>query len=122
MILRNNLYNLLSASVEEKQCRIALLPDSVIYRAHFPGQPITPGVCIIQMATELLEELLHTRLELSVVSNAKFLSVIQPEQTPEVVYRFQKMVEDEAGNLKVSVCVSRDEQTFTKLSLVYRKR
>ena len=32
---------------------IRLLPDNVIYKAHFPEKPITPGVCIVQMAVEL---------------------------------------------------------------------
>ena len=37
---------------------IKLIPSCVIYQAHFPGEPITPGVCIVQMAKELIEELL----------------------------------------------------------------
>ena len=32
---------------------ISLFPEHFIYKAHFPGEPITPGVCIIQIATEL---------------------------------------------------------------------
>ena len=32
---------------------ISFFPGHFIYKAHFPGEPITPGVCIIQIATEL---------------------------------------------------------------------
>ena len=33
---------------------VILNPDHLIYKAHFPGQPVTPGVCILQMIRELL--------------------------------------------------------------------
>ncbi len=34
---------------------ISLNADNVIYKAHFPSNPITPGVCLIQMALEITE-------------------------------------------------------------------
>ena len=33
---------------------VRLNPEHFIFRAHFPGMPITPGVCILQMCIELL--------------------------------------------------------------------
>ena len=32
-------------------------PAHIIYQAHFPGNPITPGACIIQVADELMEHI-----------------------------------------------------------------
>ena len=31
---------------------LRLNPDHPIYHAHFPGNPITPGVCIVQIVGE----------------------------------------------------------------------
>ena len=56
MILKNNFYHIAQASVDLPRAtyEIALNAQHFIYQAHFPGEPITPGVCILQMACELL--------------------------------------------------------------------
>lgn len=123
MILKNSLYKIASSNAEEKSFNLELVPDCLIYRAHFPEQPITPGVCIIQIASELLNELLQSDFELINVSNAKFLAVINPLETNSVIYTFKKVVVDEdTKTVKVSVIVSNPETIFTKLSLVYKKQ
>ena len=95
MILKNNLYKISASNIEEKSFNLELVPDCVIYQAHFPEQPITPGVCIIQIANELLNELLQSEYKLTTVSNAKFLAVINPLDTAFVTYTFNKLVFDE---------------------------
>ena len=123
MILKNSLYKIISSNDEEKSYTLELVSDCMIYQAHFPEQPITPGVCIIQVASELLNEQLQSDFELITVSNAKFLMVINPLETATVVYSFKKMVFDEvAKSVKVSVVVSNSDIIFTKLSLVYKKK
>ena len=52
---------------------VHLNADSAIFRAHFPEFPITPGVCILQIALELLETITGRQLEISEVKNVKFL-------------------------------------------------
>lgn len=121
MMLKNNLYRIAAENKDEKSYRLELIPDCMIYRAHFPEQPITPGVCIIQIASELLTDLYSLTFELSFVSNAKYLAVINPQETPELTYTFKKIVfDDEKQSVKVSVIVSNNDTVFTKLSLVYR--
>ena len=123
MILKNSLYKIASSNAEEKSFNLELVLDCLIYRAHFPEQPITPGVCIIQIASELLNELLQSDFELITVSNAKFLAVINPLETNSVIYTFKKViVDDDTKTVKVSVIVSSPGTIFTKLSLVYKKQ
>ncbi len=121
MILKNNLYRIKESNSEAKSFSLELRPNCTIYKAHFPEQPITPGVCIIQIASELLAHLFQFEVELLTVSNAKFLAVINPEETPEVRYTFNKVVFDESkSSIKVSVVVGNKETQFTKLSLTYK--
>lgn len=101
--------------------RIKLIRDCVIYRAHFPELPVTPGVCIIQIASELMESAHDTRLELVKVSNAKFLNVINPDITEEVTYDFTKeTLNEEEKTAKIAVDVKEGSLIFARLSLVYR--
>ena len=123
MILKNNLYKISASNIEEKSFNLELVLDCVIYKAHFPEQPITPGVCIIQIASELLNELLQTEYKLTTVSNAKFLAVINPLDAAFVTYTFNKLVFDEdTKTVKASVVVGNTDTVFTKLSLVYKKQ
>lgn len=120
MILKDNLYKLKSLSPEQKTAEIELLRDCFIYKAHFPELPVTPGVCIIQAAGELLEELIGKRVSLSSVVNAKFLAVINPDETRCVTYSFKKIEKSEENStVKASITITNDNVTFAKLSLVY---
>lgn len=121
MTLRNNLYRILSTDPGTGSFRIRLMPDCRIYKAHFPGKPITPGVCIIQIASELLDILMPGTRSLSTVANAKFLSIINPLETEEITFTFKKISEEDNGTLKVSAIVSDKDTVFTKLSLRYKK-
>lgn len=120
MILKDNLYKLQSLSTEHKNAEIGLLRDCFIYKAHFPELPVTPGVCIIQTAGELLEELIGKKVSLSSIANAKFLAVINPDENSCVTYNFKKIEESEDNAIvKASITVTNNNITFAKLSLVY---
>lgn len=93
MELRNNLYR-----IKDKQWDghtgsylLTLNPESVIYQAHFPGEPITPGVCIVQMGKEILEDATGMKMEITSVKNVKFLSIISPDDTQEITYLLNKV-------------------------------
>jgi len=93
-------------------------PEHPIYKAHFPGSPITPGVCIIQAAGELLENKLGRKLYLQSIKNVKFLMVIIPEEGKKIRYSFSNIVEDENG-VKAQVVVSDDATVYAKISLIF---
>ena len=54
-MLRGTLYELVRA--DSLGATVRLLPESAVYRGHFPGYPITPGVCMVQIALELIGEM-----------------------------------------------------------------
>ena len=58
--------------------RIKLNKDHDIYNGHFPNNPITPGVIIIQIIKEILEEHLGYELFLREIINIKYILPINP--------------------------------------------
>jgi len=96
---------------------IALNPEHAIYHAHFPGNPITPGVCIIQIVKELMEERLQCKLLLKKVNNVKFLNVINPMENKEVAFTVSTSSDEDTHKVSVVVC-SRNQQ-FAKLSMSF---
>ena len=98
---------------------VILNPDHLIYRAHFPGQPVTPGVCILQMIQELLLEQVGTRLYISKIKNAKFISMISPVSDGRISVVFNSVTEDEGGIKAQGVVARPDNQAelFLKFSV-----
>lgn len=96
------------------ECMVRLNPEHYIYKAHFPGTPVTPGVCIIQMATEILEDEYGKSLSLSEVAKARFKQVIVPIAKP--VFSF-KIVDKNERNLNVRVDIESSDIIFAQLSL-----
>lgn len=123
MKLRNDLYTVRYETQEDNgwQCEIALNPACFIYQAHFPGEPITPGACLLQIARELLEEHLHTSLVIVYIKDVKFMSVITPEETPVISYRFSHFDETAEDEVKARVMVVSGDKSLCSLSFTCKK-
>lgn len=127
MLLRNNLYTISQKEINGLNgCfTIELNSSHFIYLAHFPEEPITPGVCIVQIGQELLELLLEEsclkkyRLEIKKVKNVKFLSVISPKNNTTIVYTMKKVeMSEDAMEVKAQIDVSFKDEIKAKISLV----
>ena len=121
MRLQNNLYTIVSHWQDESSAtfQVRLHPEWAIYKAHFPGHPITPGVCIVQMMQELLQEYAHRELNLLQAKTVKYTAIISPEETAELTVAFSKVEPLPDGGLKVQAQVSSGETLFTKLSATF---
>ena len=97
---------------------ITLNAEHSIYQAHFPGNPITPGVCIIQIIKELSESFLNRSLFLKKLNNVKFLNVLNPLDNNEVTFSITIASEGDDGH-KINAVVSNENGTFAKLSLLF---
>lgn len=98
--------------------RIALNPEHEIYKAHFPGEPITPGVCQIQIVSELLSLCLNAKTFLTDIKNVKYLSVISPLRTTALTVIFKKM-ELAEETCSISAQIEGDGRIFSKLSMTF---
>ena len=119
MQLLNNLYTIVAKDIPDDKIsyNIKLDANHFIYQAHFPNEPITPGVCIIQIAKELLEDSLAKRLKIYLVKNVKFLSIISPITTPLVSCVFDKITAEDNGNAyRVQVHLQSNDTPLAKLS------
>ena len=129
MKLKNNLYKIISKEEVNSifNYTVELNPSCVIYQAHFPGEPITPGVCIVQIGKEVIEDLLleqssaSRRLEIIKAKNIKFLSVISLNETPILTYQVRKLVfSDDKMTIETQIVVNSDDKSMAKISLVLK--
>lgn len=117
MKLNRTLYNIIDKETvsDVTTYTVSLIPSCIIYAAHFPEMPITPGVCQIQMTKELLENCLNRKLTIAGVKNAKFVSVLTPGDKPIRVSLSK--IKHEDNQFKAQAVIADDETTYAKLSL-----
>jgi 3-hydroxyacyl-[acyl-carrier-protein] dehydratase len=51
---------------------------SEILAGHFPGQPVVPGACILQLVKDVLETALNSKLRLKTAQQMKFMNMVIP--------------------------------------------
>jgi len=77
-----NYYTVLGCDRQDErtfQFRFTLNPGSDVYRGHFPGNPVAPGVCTLQMVKECLQSILRRdSLRLSQVRQCRFSRLLRP--------------------------------------------
>lgn len=108
-------------SQDDNELRLRLNPEQIIYRAHFPGNPITPGVCLIQMVGELLQTKYQCMLNLKRVVNLKFVAIISPIKQPVIDVKFTQ-TEDTPTEVKAKGNILYSDNVMTKFSLIFEKR
>jgi 3-hydroxyacyl-[acyl-carrier-protein] dehydratase len=58
--------------------------NHAIFKGHFPGQPVLPGVCMMEMVAEITGDHLKKSLRISGGPLIKFLRMIDPQINPVI--------------------------------------
>mgnify|MGYP003606323601 CR=1 FL=1 len=91
-----------------------------VFKGHFPGNPIMPGVCMIQIIKELSESITKTALFMQTLTNVKFMALINPEITPELRLELD-ITTTEDDLVKVKNTTYFNDTVALKLSNSYKK-
>lgn len=121
-MLKDNFYTLQETSTDTDGCYVCKVrwnASHEIYQAHFPGNPITPGACIVQIAKELAEILRGQSLMIREIKNLKFINIIVPHEFPEVDFQLTFTLNEENNALSAKVLVFAGEMVFAKFSLLF---
>jgi len=84
---------------------IELDPNHPLFEGHFPGNPILPGVCTVQIIRELLEQSIQKSLRMTKAGNIKYLGFVNPVIMPLLTFQLQIKPSD-APNISCSATVS----------------
>ena len=127
MILKDELYTLDSLkgspAADEATAYVAELtlnPESRIYKAHFPGMPITPGVCIAQMCVEVASLALECPLDIVASRDIRFLVPVTPDKVQHLSIEFTLPAGASAAvseGVSVEFSVVSGETAYSRLKL-----
>jgi 3-hydroxyacyl-[acyl-carrier-protein] dehydratase len=114
-MLAGKLYTLeqtLQEAADSVTYRIVLNAQHPVFEGHFPGQPVLPGVTMMQTIQELLEKKLGQKVILKKASNMKFLNMIAPAVNPELDATIQHKEQD--GEIRVTASLKFEALVFMK--------
>ena len=119
-MLLDNFYTILSSESSDSTIwtiQVKLNPGHPVYQGHFPGHPVVPGVCLLQLIKECVEDIRQQKLQVTQVSSCKFLSAIKPTDTPRISLTWS-VKETEDHNLQLQAEGIAKDEPFIKLKAV----
>ena len=90
-----------------------------IFRGHFPGQPVVPGACLLQMVKEILQTIKGNNIQLIKAHQLKFISLINPAEN-NILEMALTCSNAENGEITASVTCSYGTTTCFKFSGVFQ--
>jgi 3-hydroxyacyl-[acyl-carrier-protein] dehydratase len=121
-MLKNDFYNVESHILEEGKImsNIKINRDHDIFKGHFPGQPVVPGVCLTEIVKEMVESEVGNKLMMIKGSNIKFMAVVDPQVNPDLTYDITYKYVDE--DISVSCVTSFGETVAFKFKGTFQKK
>ncbi|HKL07664.1 MAG TPA: hypothetical protein VJ896_02755 [Bacteroidales bacterium] len=93
---------------------IELNKDHEIYKGHFPGNPVVPGVCLTQLIKEVVENIEARDVRLVYAVNIKFMAVVNPEINNILEIDLKIKHDDEQNIIKVNSVTHFKDKVFYK--------
>jgi len=99
--------------------RVRLNKGSVVYQGHFPGHPISPGVCLMELAIGCarLADGLDDSWFAGNVKNCRLLKPITPDENAVLNLTLALLPEEHA----FSALLWEEEQDYMSMSFTLRK-
>lgn len=94
--------------------RVTLNPDHEIYKGHFRGNPISPGVCTVEMVKECAQQIADAPLSFANIKNCRFISLLTPASEEELQILVSLTESEEGYAIKANV--DGQEQAYLTLS------
>ncbi|HEY9001480.1 MAG TPA: hypothetical protein VIM89_09005 [Mucilaginibacter sp.] len=116
MAVNNDLFSIEELTHENGVIKalLGINADCEILKGHFPGHPVVPGACMLQITKEVLERVLQITLQLKKADQLKFMTMIDPEVTSrielDITYK-----QPEENNITVTAKLSNPDTIYFKL-------
>jgi 3-hydroxyacyl-[acyl-carrier-protein] dehydratase len=125
-MLKDNFFSIIGHTVADDRkidFTVGINPEHIIYKVHFPNNPITPGVCIIQMATELFSFFRQINCKVCKIKTAKFLHPIIPTTHRVINYKMEWEKDTSLDHVVygIKIQVYYDDIIFSKINMYMKE-
>ena len=106
--------NNLTCTESSFTAEITFNPAHQLFSGHFPGQPIVPGVVLVEISAAVMSRVIGKSLIVKEASVIKFLKVIDPTINP-VLLLDGLIVKEDDGKFKADLSFYAGSIIFAKL-------
>lgn len=92
--------NIIQVDINTIHASIQLNKDHAVFNGHFPGNPVTPGVCMVQAIKEITQDHVDSLLFLQNISNVKFTTLINPNVNANLILELSIIQENNTIKVK----------------------
>ena len=110
-----------SVNGSQRVFRAVIDPQSEIFKGHFPGAPVLPGVCTLSIVKDCLEKVVSQKSTICEISQCKFTGMVDPLQ--EQIMNIEIEVSpagEERGKISANVKMSESGRVIMKFRGGYR--
>ncbi len=118
-MLKDRLYQIINIVQHNNDITVQLLinPANPIFAGHFPGQPVLPGACLLNMVQEVLSIALQSKCQLKKANALKFIAPVDPTQNPSLELKLNYVSVD--AGLRLTASLSVNEVVYFKMQGIY---
>lgn len=109
----HNYYHIISQQVEDQRATfiVALDPSCPVYEGHFPGNPIAPGACNIEMVRQCASLAMGREIRITAIRQCKFLMLLKPGDPEQLTIQMSWTIE------QLSATILADEKPAVQLKM-----
>lgn len=119
-MLNNSFYQVINKQETEGSITLTVKFNAAhkIFEGHFPGQPVVPGVCMLQIIKEQLAGHVQKQIILREAAQVKYLNMVTPATVPvaDIVIAFQFTDEQQCT---VTATITANTTTYCKARLLF---
>lgn len=116
--LRSRMRGLAPAAENEYRCSMEFDPGFAGFAGHFEGNPIVPGVCLIEAARIGAEEVLGARLRTLEMAQCRFRRPIFAGESPDLKLRISAAPEPDTWKIQAEFRVGEAASAQMRLKVV----
>ena len=120
-MLLNNLYQIVDQKIDvgNIQATITFNAGHPIFQGHFPGQPIVPGVCMVEIVREMIQDVAKTSIRIVAADNIKFLNVIDPSEKKAILVDIHYRTGDD--DFEIAATLQHESIIYFKFKGMFQK-
>ena len=125
MLLKDKYFSVLHEeriSANEAVYLCELKEDCDVYRGHFPGDPVSPGVCNIEMIKECTMLLTGKNLMIGTVKQCRLTAIASPSVCPKVDVKVSVAASEDGESYAVMASVTDAEQSYMEFKGTMKNR
>ncbi len=124
MLLKDKFFSVENTVVSNEGATyyVRLLSDCDCYRGHFPGKPVSPGVCNIEMIRECAELFTGKDLFIEDIKQCRLTAVSSPAICPSLDIAINLIPASDGTSYEISASITDKDRTYMSLKGTFRSK